>query len=285
MPPSISEIFESQKQKGRGTLIGFLTCGDPSPKDTPVLAKALVNGGVDILELGIPFSDPIADGPTIQAADVRALKAGTTTETALEIASRIRQENKDIPLVFLTYFNPILRFGIKRFISRAMRSGVNGIVVPDLPIDDGEAEEYRSIALEKNICTILLATPTTTKERLDLICDKTRGFLYLVSVLGVTGARKRIDEEGLELIKRVCNVKEHVPVAVGFGISKPVHIRSVLRAGADGAIVGSAFVNIVAENLHHINKGCKELEVFARRLKEATFSSNGYNNTPSILLS
>lgn len=270
---SIDQVFSRAREEGRGALIGFLTAGDPSPKYTPKLCNALIEGGVDILELGIPFSDPIADGRAIQAADVRALKAGTTPRVCLEVAKKVRAEHEATPIVFLSYLNPVLSFGSERFLEGAAQSGANGLIVPDLPpIGVSEFKSYVDAAARRAISPILLATPTTTKSRLVRILENSRGFVYLVSLLGVTGVRTgEISESSLRFISRVCRAaKGTVPVAVGFGISKPSHVRSVLKARADGVIVGSAFVNIVANNLDDIDAASKQLKSFTRALRIAT---------------
>lgn len=280
---AIKSAFERARAEGRGALIGYLTAGDPSPKHTPTLCRALIEGGVDILELGIPFSDPIADGPTIQAASVRALESKTTPSDCLEIAKQIKQDslairNEPVPMIFLTYYNSIFRFGLDSFSSKARAAGIDGIVVPDLPqLGSAEFSRYTCAERKNQLATILLATPTTTEERLHSILAETRGFLYLVSLLGVTGVKRgneRSSSASADFIRRTCEVahkRASMPVAVGFGISQPAHVQRVLNSGADGAIVGSAFVNIVAENLHDIDKASKDLKEFTQSLQKATY--------------
>jgi tryptophan synthase alpha chain len=267
---TIDSAFENARKKGRRALIGYMTAGYPSPKHTTRLCKALIDGGVDILELGIPFSDPIADGPTIQAADVRALNEGTNPNTCLEIARALRKETQ-VPIVFLTYYNPILSFGTRKFMNEASRCA-DGLVVPDLPeVESKEFSEYKRSANAQGLSTILLAAPTTTEKKLGMLLRETNGFLYLVSLTGVTGARKNVAKVNLDFIKQVCRrAKGSARVAVGFGISKPGHVRTIIRAGADGVIVGSAFVNIVANNLNDVKSASSELSRFTRRLREAT---------------
>jgi len=266
----IEDAFDSAERKGRRALIGFLTAGDPSPEHTPRLCKALIDGGVDILEIGIPFSDPIADGPTIQAADVRALEAGTNPNTCLEIARSIKKY-RQIPIVFLTYYNPIFRFGIEKFMKEASKCA-DGLVVPDLPeIGSEEFLDYKRMAKKHGLSTILLAAPTTPEKKLRALLQETTGFLYLVSLLGVTGVRKSMSPVNLNFIEHVSKVaNRRTRVAVGFGISKPDQVRAVLRTGVDGVIVGSAFVNIVANNLANIDLAASELTQFTKRLRVAT---------------
>lgn len=264
----LDKVFRGLKKKGAGGLIGYVTCGDPDPKLTPMIAEALVKGGVDILELGIPFSDPIADGPAIQAASVRALAAGTTPRIVLELARKIKKTN-NVPVVILTYFNPIFKIGNASFFKLANDCMVDGVVVPDLPVE--EAKDYKKAASAWGIDTIFLAAPSTANQRLGKIILYTSGFLYVVSHFGVTGERKEIAQSTIQLIKRVSRqVRGRVPIAVGFGVSKPNHVQSIIEAGADGAIVGSAFVNIIQRNRSDTKKMLEEITVTARKLKKAT---------------
>lgn len=282
----IRAAFARAGEEKRGALIGYLTAGDPSPKYTPSLARALIDGGVDILELGIPFSDPIADGPTIQAASVRAIAAGTTPLDCIEIARQVRDESatsgkEPVPVVFLTYYNSIFHLGLDSFSSKARAAGVDGLVVPDLPqLGSSEFVRYSRAEKKNQLATVLLATPTTTEDRLRSILRETKGFLYLVSVLGVTGVRKGSAlSSSSEFIRRTCDVahnggKNSTPVAVGFGISEPAHVQNVLREGADGAIVGSALVNIVAQNIGDPDRAARELKQFTQSLRAATTTSH-----------
>lgn len=263
----IAKVFQQLKAQGDGALIGYVTGGDPEPRFTPVIAEALVNGGVDILELGVPFSDPIADGPTIQAASVRALQAGTTPKIVLGMAGEIKRKH-GVPVVLLTYFNPVFRMGLERFFRLAKGFGVDGVVVPDLPVE--EAADYREAAGRYGVDTIFLAAPSTSNERLRRIVGCTSGFLYLVSHFGVTGAREVLEDSTVQLIKRVLPYTAgRVPLAVGFGVSKPEHAQCIIQSGADGVIVGSPFVNIVHRHLGDASGMLEELEKLARRLKEA----------------
>jgi tryptophan synthase alpha chain len=265
---AIEETFQKAKTDGNGLLIGYITAGDPTPQETPKIADALIRGGVDVLELGLPFSDPIADGPTIQAASLRALNAGTTPMKVLEIAKEIKSKH-DVPLVVMTYYNPVFRLGVDCFLASAKEHGVDGFIVPDLPVE--EAGDYRKAAKAHGIETIFLAAPSTSAERLQRIVTCSSGFLYLVSHFGVTGARASLEDSTLQLVQRVKKATAgKVPLAVGFGISQPEHVRSVLAAGADGVIVGSAFVNIVSRNLQKPPQMLSELEAATRSLKKAT---------------
>lgn len=264
----IKKTFQNLKERSEGSLIAYITAGDPKPKHTPKIVEALIKGGADIVELGIPFSDPIADGPTIQAAIVRALKAGTTPKMTLEMAQEIGEKH-NVPIVLLTYYNPIFRMGLKNFFSSAKTCHVDGVIVPDLPIE--EASEYKKVSESYEIDTIFFATPDTSIERLQKIIDYSSGFLYLVSIFGVTGAREKVQDLTIQQIKKFLPyTKGRIPLAVGFGISKPEHVKTVIGSGADGAIVGSAFVDIVQKNQGNIPKIFKEIEGYAHKLKEAT---------------
>ena len=272
----IGKTFQKLKNHRDGALVAYVTGGDPAPKYTPIIAQALIEGGADILEIGIPFSDPIADGPTIQAASVRALRAGTTPRKVLEIVREIKNQH-NIPVGILTYYNPIFRMKLDRFFSLAYKCGVDGVIVPDLPIE--EADEYRRVAESFGIDTIFLAAPSTSKERLRRIVECTTGFLYLVSHFGVTGEREKVEEETIQMIKRVIPFTTgRIPLAVGFGISKPDHARVVVENGAEGVIVGSAFVNIISENQGKMSKMLDEIKESARRIKEATIQNLGIHS-------
>ena len=264
----LTKVFQKLQAQGQGALIGYVTGGDPKPEVTLLIAEALIKGGVDILELGVPFSDPIADGPTIQAASVRALDAGTTPQMVLGMAGEVKKKH-GVPIVILTYFNPVFRMGVERFFRLAKSFGVDGVVVPDLPVE--EAEAYREVAQSYGVNTIFLAAPSTSNGRLRKIVACTSGFLYVVSHFGVTGTREALDASTVKLIKRFLHYTSgRVPLAVGFGISKPEHARGIIKAGADGVIVGSAFVNIVKEHQNNFKRMLVELEALACKLKEAS---------------
>jgi tryptophan synthase alpha chain len=265
----MSRIKEAFQRANGALLIGYITAGDPTPEMTPQIAEALIRGGVDILELGLPFSDPIADGPTIQAASLRALNAATTPMKVLEIAKQIRSKH-DVPLVVMTYYNPVLQNGLEKFLSAAKDAGVDGFIIPDLPVE--EATDYKKVASTYFLDTIFLASPATSKERLEKIVEASSGFLYLVSRFGVTGAQTSVADSTVQLIKRVQQTTaSRIPLAVGFGISKPEHVKTVIAAGADAAIVGSAFINIIEK--HGANM-LSDLEASARVLKQAAKTKN-----------
>ncbi len=265
---NITRAFQKAKKQGNAALIGYITAGDPTPELTPKIADALIRGGVDILELGLPFSDPIADGPTIQAASVRALAARTTPMKVLEIAKQIKSQH-DVPIVIMTYYNPVFRIGLDKFMASAKDHMVDGCIVPDLPME--EAADYKKAACEQGLDTIFLAAPSTSNERLTKIVNASSGFLYLVSHFGVTGAKTTVEDSTVQLIKRVKPFTEgKVPLAVGFGISKPEHVHRVIVAGADAAIVGSAFINITQKTSKNTTTMLKQLQATAQALKTAT---------------
>ena len=251
-----------------GALIAYLTGGDPDPKTFLANSTALIEGGADIVEIGIPFSDPIADGPVIQASSMRALSNGTTP---LRILNSIRELSTryPVPFVVLSYYNPILAMGLDRFLQKARESGVDGIVIPDLPVE--ESEEFRNLSLKHNVDNIYLAAPNTSPTRLRTVLDKSKGFLYLVSLYGVTGPRDSLSPQALEAVKAVKSLaRGKIPVSAGFGISQPEHVSAVIQSGADGAIVGSALVRIVENHLDDPSEAETQLKKTVQSLKEAT---------------
>jgi tryptophan synthase alpha chain len=258
----ITRVFE---RPGTTAFIGFTVGGDPD-KDTCIrITKALIDGGTDILELGVPFSDPVADGPTIQKADERALASGTTPSTVFGIVRKIRMFS-DVPIVFLTYYNIVYRRGIERFYRESRDAGVDGILIADMPVE--ESDEVTGIAARYGIDPILLVTQTTSEERIKKIASRARGYLYLVSVLGVTGMRDEVSGESLELLHRVRRYTD-LPLALGFGISTPEHAATCAAAGADGVIVGSAIVNIVERNIRRPDLMERRLKNYVLRMKKA----------------
>ena len=261
---NLKEKFKELKKKKQGALIGFVTAGDPTAEDTLKIAQAMIRGGIDILELGLPFSDPVADGPVIQKAGDRALRAGMNPDVFFVIAAKIN----DVPKAVLTYYNIVLQRGLDKFCADCARTGIDGLVIPDLPIE--EFEPLQNACKKHRISLILLAAPTTPDDRLEKILKEADGFLYVVSVAGVTGARKDLSEQVRPLIKRIKKQSGDLPLAVGFGISKPEHVKEVITAGAEGAIVGSAFERIIEENLGNKKEMLRRLEGFAGELKSAT---------------
>lgn len=268
---AISAKFRELRRKTEAALIGYVMAGDPTPKHTPRIVDALVAGGVDIVELGIPFSDPIADGPTLQRAAVRALEAGTTPKKVFDTARSIKKVC-DVPVVVMTYYNIVYQMGIDGFCSASEKSGVNGVIAPDLPIE--EAAPYKEAATRYGLDTIFLAAPSTSEVRLERLVKASSGFLYLVSANGVTGARETVQDESVVFVKRTSSIiRERIPLAVGFGLSLPSHIRMVIDNGANAAVVGSRFAQIVEQNLDNSEKMLNGLRQCAQALKGSTLLS------------
>lgn len=233
---NISKAFENGK-----AFIGFVTAGDPDIETSREIILQMARGGCDLIEIGIPFSDPIAEGPVIQEADLRSLAAGTTTDKVMELTAEISKE-VNTPLVFMTYLNVLFRYGYDKFLKKAKESGISGVIVPDLPYE--EKEELSSVADKYDIDVISLIAPTS-ESRIQMIAKSAKGFIYEVSSLGVTGVRNEIKTD-LKSITAAIKAVTDLPVAVGFGISTSQQAAKVCRY-ADGVIVGSAIVRIVAE--------------------------------------
>ena len=238
----IAATFSRLRAAKTPGLVTYVTAGDPDLPRTEGILRALDRAGADVLEIGVPFSDPLADGPVIQRATERALASGTTLTRVLDLLERLRPELR-APVVVFSYANPILRMGAERFADRAQAAGVDGVLVLDLPIE--EAGGFRSMLAARRIDTILLLSPTTTDERLRKAASLGSGFLYAISRLGVTGARETVADGAQAMVQRIRQASD-LPVALGFGISKPEHVREVGR-WADAAVVGSALVNVIAD--------------------------------------
>src|SRR5688500_18750109 len=231
----IDSKFNELKSKDQKALICYVVAGYPDIKTSENIIAALINGGADIIEIGIPFSDPIADGSTIQDAIQNSLTSGTTPDMCLELASRVRKTFPDIPLIIMTYSNILFRKGYIQFAQQAKESGIDGFIIPDIPIE--EAKEYLDSVKKIGISTIFLVSPNTSEKRLKIISKICTGFLCVISIYGITGERKGFDEYTIESIKRVKKViADNLPLAVGVGISNPQHVSYMIDAGADGAI-------------------------------------------------
>lgn len=241
-PTPIQQRFEQLRSQGRCALMPFLMAGDPDLADTGAALLALQANGADLIELGIPYSDPLADGPVIQAAASRALASGTTPARVLAMLSALKGE-LTIPVVLFTYSNPLLNRGMEAFCQEAAAAGAAGLVVPDLPLEEGV--KLSAIAAAHGLDLVLLVAPTTPAERMARIHQASRGFTYLVSVTGVTGVRTALESRVEPLVHQLKGLGD-TPVAVGFGISGPEQARQVRHWGADGAIVGSALVKVMA---------------------------------------
>ena len=237
----IAEAFAGARKAHRAAFVAYVTAGDPSLRRTVELATALRRAGADILELGVPFSDPIADGPTNQRAAERALAAGTTLDGVLAAVREIRA-GEELPIVLFTYANPLLRYGVDRFAEDAAAAGVDGVLLTDVPVE--EMGRFGPALVRAGLDSILLVTPTSTRDRIRAAARQGRGFLYLVSRTGVTGARPQLEAELAAQVK-VARKLSRLPVAVGFGISTPIQVAEV-AAIADGVVVGSAIVDRIA---------------------------------------
>ncbi len=257
----IARLFDSLKRNGRKGLIAYLTAGDPTPERTPALVEALERGGADLIELGVPFSDPIADGPVIQRAGQRALAAGTTLRKVLGIAAEIRRRS-DIPLLLFTYLNPVLRYGLDPLARDAAACGIDGCLLTDASVE--EAGQYVEAMRRHGLDTVFLAAPTSTRRRLELVAKYSTGFVYLVSRTGVTGARASLSEAVGPLVEAMRAVTD-LPLAVGFGVSRPEQVAELGRQ-VEAVVVGSAIVDLIGRNADSASLEI-QLESFARELK------------------
>jgi tryptophan synthase alpha chain len=262
----IQRKFRTLAEAGELGLIAYITAGDPSLEASARIVVAAARAGADIIELGVPFSDPVADGPVIQRASERALRSGTTLAGVLELVHNLRSHT-DVPLVLFSYFNPILQMGLQKFAESAASAGADGVLVTDLTPE--EADEYRATVQAQGLDTIFLAAPTSTDQRLARIATASSGFLYLVSRTGVTGEREALPEGLPALVRRIRNFTT-LPIAVGFGISLPSHV-SVLGGIADAAVVGSALMAEV-ENADSVDTAVAAVASRVRALKNAARS-------------
>jgi tryptophan synthase alpha chain len=238
----LEQTFARLRKDGRPGLVTFTTAGDPDLPRSAEILKALDRAGADVLEVGVPFSDPLADGPVIQRATERALKAGGSLRASLALIAAVRP-HVTAPIVVFSYANPILRLGVEAFAAQAARAGVDGVLALDLPIE--EAGAFRETLSASGIDTIFLLSPTTTDARISRAAELGRGFLYGISRLGVTGARDQVSDGAERLVQRV-RARSTLPIALGFGISRPEHVAEVTKY-ADAAVVGSALVSLIAE--------------------------------------
>lgn len=258
----VERAFTALQASRSRALIAYLTAGDPSPDRTVGLIRALERGGVDILELGVPFSDPVADGPVIQQASERALAAGTSVATVLALVRELRRES-ELPVIVFSYLNPILRYGFERFADDAADAGVDGILLTDLTIE--EADDYVDAMRRRGLDCVFLVTQTTPRERIAEIVKRSSGFVYLVSRAGVTGMSAGISGEAIPLLERT-RERTDLPLALGFGLSRREHMQEIAPY-AEGAVVGSAFMRLIAE--HGDDGGLEgKLEALARDFKQ-----------------
>uniref|UniRef100_A0ACD5GNG8 Tryptophan synthase subunit alpha n=1 Tax=Desertifilum tharense IPPAS B-1220 TaxID=1781255 RepID=A0ACD5GNG8_9CYAN len=260
---AISRCFESLRSRSQPALIPFITAGDPDLATTAKALQVLDENGADLIELGVPYSDPLADGPVIQAAATRALAKGVKLDAVLELVSQVSPKLRS-PIILFTYYNPIINRGIPTFLQQISQAGVSGLVVPDLPLEESEylLQEAEKVGIE----VILLVAPTSSSDRIAAIAKQSQGFIYLVSVTGVTGMRSQLATRVPELLTQLRQMTDK-PIGVGFGISSPEQARQMIEWGADAAIVGSAFVKRL--NTDNPESGLADIGQFCRDLKAA----------------
>lgn len=256
------QLFEQNKKT---VMVPFFVIGDPDFDTSLDIVKTAIDAGADILELGIPFSDPIADGPTIQKADIRSLNAGMTVKKALAFIEQIKKY-ADIPIGLLMYYNLIYQYGIENFFTDFHNAGTNSVLVADLNIDD--ADEIMPAVNNANMESVFMVTPNTTDQRIEKIIELTTGFIYTVSLLGVTGSRDELSDMINPLIKKLKDATT-TPICVGFGISKPKHAKQLADAGANGVIIGSRLVRIIEENLNDKKTMLNEIQDLIKSMKLA----------------
>jgi tryptophan synthase alpha chain len=263
----IKARFTLLKERRGKALIPFIAAGDPSLELTKALILEMERQGADLIELGIPFSDPLADGPTIQKAYLRSLRNQTTLKKVINLVKEVRQES-EIPLIIMSYYNLIFKMGEAAFIQQAVQAGVDGLIVPDLPPEEGVF--LQDLAQEEGLAMIYLVAPTSPHQRINLIAKRSTGFLYYVSLMGVTGERRELARDLVDALQAVRSLTQ-IPLAVGFGISSPEHVKS-LAPWVDGVIVGSALIKIIEDNLNDPDL-VKKVGRFVAELKAATYDS------------
>ena len=264
----VDEKFYELKNNKKIALMPFIMAGDPNIEKTSEILLKLQENGADLIELGIPYSDPLADGPIIQLSASRALKSGTTPKKVIKLLESLKGK-LNIPIILFTYLNPLLCFGFEHFCELASNAGVSGLIIPDLPLE--EAYKFSKIVSNHSMDLILLVAPTTPFERMKQISNHTKGFTYLVSVTGVTGERNKMENRVENLIAKLKDVNSN-PIAVGFGISTPEHVNKVREWGADGVIIGSAFVKRISSSsekdvVNHVGNFCKDMRLAADQKK------------------
>ncbi|MEL6381229.1 MAG: tryptophan synthase subunit alpha [Cyanobacteria bacterium J06626_18] len=264
---SVSEQFQLLRDRQNCALIPFVTAGDPDLATTAEALRRLDRCGADLIELGVPYSDPLADGPVIQAAATRALQRGTTLEDVLSLVTTVAPD-LSAPIILFTYYNPILNRGVETFFQDIAAAGVRGLVVPDLPLE--EVGSLMKTAQKHGVEVTLLVAPTSPKDRIQAIAEQSQGFIYLVSVTGVTGIRTEIQSRVQDLLTELKAITGK-PIAVGFGVSQPEQAAQLQSWGADGVVVGSAFVKRLAEQVPE--KGLSAIEAFCTQLNQAVKTS------------
>ena len=264
----VDEKFYELKNNKKIALMPFIMAGDPNIEITSEILLTLQENGADLIELGIPYSDPLADGPIIQLSASRALKSGTTPRKVITLLESLKGK-LNIPIILFTYLNPLLCFGFEQFCALASNAGVSGLIIPDLPLE--EAYKFSKIVSNHSMDLVLLVAPTTPFERMKKISNNTKGFTYLVSVTGVTGERNKMESRVENLIAKLKEINKN-PIAVGFGISTPEHVNKVREWGADGVIIGSAFVKRISSSsvkdvVNNVGKFCNDMRLAADQKK------------------
>jgi len=264
----VDEKFYELNNNKKLALMPFIMAGDPNLEKTSEILLKLQENGADLIELGIPYSDPLADGPIIQLSASRALKSGTTPKKVIKLLDSLKGK-LNIPIILFTYLNPLLCFGFEHFCELASNAGVSGLIIPDLPLE--EAYKFSQIVSNHSMDLVLLVAPTTPFERMKKISNHTKGFTYLVSVTGVTGERNKMESRVENLISKLKEINNN-PIAVGFGISTPEHVNKVREWGADGVIIGSAFVKRISSSsekdvVNNVGKFCNDMRLAADQKK------------------
>ncbi len=271
----ISERFERLRRTGSGAFIPYVCVGDPDCDFTLAQIERLAKAGADILEIGLPFSDPVADGPVIQAAMNRSLSSGFKTKNLFELVSTARMRGIDQPIVVMTYYNPLLKFGVKSFCEKLSKAGGDGLLVVDLPPE--ESEELDGLAKANGLDVVRLVAPSTSDSRIDLVVSRTSGFVYAVSVAGITGARAQLPQTAGILLSRI-TARTMIPVVLGFGVSSPSHVKEALSMGASGIVEGSRLISTYSESLANKNEALDMIERHAKEMKAATLQSERHND-------
>lgn len=262
MTPTITEKIKEKQKQNKLAFIPFIVAGDPDTEKSKELLLSLQETGADIIELGIPYSDPLADGPVIQLAAKRALDNGMSLKNAIKMLASIK-DKLTVPVIVFTYYNPIYAYGLEKFVKDVKEAGFKGVLVPDLPIE--EANDLIKLVKENELELIMLVTPTSGDERIKSITDVSEGFVYLVSVTGVTGARSSFSEHVEQSLSKIKSITDK-PVCVGFGISQPEHIKQLKTLNAQGAIVGSAIIKVIEQNADNPDNIVPEVKKYTQSL-------------------
>ncbi|MBU0684526.1 MAG: tryptophan synthase subunit alpha [Thermoplasmatota archaeon] len=270
----VSERFERLRREGSGAFIPYVCAGDPDFDFTLRQIERLAKSGADIFEIGLPFSDPIADGPVIQGAMNRSLSSGFRTKDVFDLISFSRMRGVDQPMIVMTYYNPLLRFGVASFCEKLAEAGGDGLLVVDLPPE--ESKELDGAARTNALDVVRLVAPSTADSRLDFILSRTSGFVYAVSVAGTTGARIQLPASAERLLDRV-TARSGIPVVLGFGVSSPSHVRAALSMGASGIVEGSRLISIYSDSLNDKDKALDLIESHAKEMKTATLLTERHN--------